>query len=302
MDGSRKAAERAAILLIHTGGTIGMRETELGLAPSAGLLESAARELVSPNVSITIESFDPLIDSADITFDHWNRIISAVQKWGGTGVIVTHGTDTMAFTGAALSQALNGVRIPVVLTGAMKPLGTGGDAENNLQLALEAAARQPAGVWLAFGDRVLPACGLVKHHTSDEDSFRPAMPVASPGQTDEARFRRFKDKRLAAITVTPAFKAETLSAMLATLEGAVLRLFGAGTIMNDPSMLWALQSAIAQGCRVRAVSQCEQGGLTPGAYAAGAGLWEVGVENGGEETTEAALIRIWLELSDASVA
>ncbi|WDZ81476.1 asparaginase domain-containing protein (plasmid) [Ensifer adhaerens] len=301
-EGTRTVGGRAAILLIHTGGTIGMRETEHGLAPSAGLLERAAKELASANTNITIESFAPLIDSADITHDHWNRIISGVQKWGGTGVIVTHGTDTMAFTGAALSQALVGLGIPVVLTGAMKPLGTGGDAENNLQLALEAVMRQPAGVWLAFGDRVLPAGGLVKHHTSDEDSFRPAMPVVPPVEAVGARYRHFKQARLAVITVTPGLRAETLSATLSTLDGAVLRLFGAGTIMTEGSVLLALRSAIAQGCRLRAVSQCEQGGLAPGAYAAGAGLWEIGVENGGEETVEAALVRLWLELSDAPVA
>ena len=64
--------------------------------------------------------------------------------------------------------------------------------------------------------------------------------------------------------------------------------------MQDPAILSALRDAVAAGKRLRAVSQCEAGGLAPGAYAAGAGLWAAGVENGGRETPEAALIRLWL--------
>lgn len=251
------------------------------------------------NLHITIESFNPLIDSADITLDHWNRIISSVQEWDGAAVIVTHGTDTMAFTGAALAQALEGVNIPVVLTGAMQPLGTGGDAESNLELSLAAATRQPAGVWLAFGDKILPAHGLVKHHTSNDDSFRAVMPFVPAVKVEVPQFQRFRPVQLGVITLTPGLRAETLSATLSTLDAAVLRLFGAGTMMNEPALLKVLQGAIAHGCRIRAVSQCERGGLTPGTYAAGAGLWGIGVENGSEETVEAAFIRLWLELSKA---
>ena len=291
---------KANILLIHTGGTIGMRETESGLAPAAGVLEQTAKELVPADALIEIESFDPLIDSADITADHWNRIIQSVERWDGTAVIITHGTDTMAFTGAALSQALRGIPIPVILTGAMTPLGMGGDAEGNLQLALQAATDQPAGVWLAFGEKILPANGLVKHHTSSAQSFRSAMAPQPPEWDQATAYRIFQPARLAVVTLTPGLRAETLSALLSTLDAAVLRLYGAGTIMSDPDVLQALETAIRGGCRVRAVSQCEQGGLEPGAYAAGAGLWRIGVENGGDETAEAALVKLWLDLSDAA--
>ena len=74
--------------------------------------------------------------------------------------------------------------------------------------------------------------------------------------------------------------------------------FGAGTMMGDPAILAALQGAIARGCRLRAVSQCEAGGLEAGAYAAGTAIWQAGVENGGVETPEVALVRLWLSLLD----
>ena len=80
----------------------------------------------------------------------------------------------------------------------------------------------------------------------------------------------------------------------AALDGAVLRVFGAGTVMHDAEVHAALAGAVAQGKRIRAVSQCEGGGLAPGHYAAGAALWAAGVENGGLETPEAALVKLWL--------
>jgi L-asparaginase len=288
--------QSADILLIHTGGTIGMRESADGLAPIAGLLEDAAVRLGPAAGRLSIRSFEPLVDSADVGRAHWNRIISCVENWSGAGVVITHGTDTMTFTGAALSQALAGAPFPIILCGAMRPLGSGGDAESNLTLALRSALTVPPGVWLAFAGRIVAANGLVKHHTSALDSFRA---VTSP--ICEARFhpRRFGDVRVAILTVSPDLPAGMIAAAWAELDGAVLRLFGAGTISGEDALLDAIDVAVRRGCRLRAVSQCEQGGLTPGAYAAGAALWRLGVENGGEETAEAALIRLWLELSEA---
>ena len=84
--------------------------------------------------------------------------------------------------------------------------------------------------------------------------------------------------------------------MLGALDGAVLRVFGAGTMMDDPALRKVLHDATRQGKRLRAVSQCTTGGVAPAAYAAGAGLWAAGVENGGTETPELALMRLWLDL------
>jgi len=100
------------------------------------------------------------------------------------------------------------------------------------------------------------------------------------------------------LTLSPFVPARAIDGALRALDGAVLRVFGAGTAMSDPLLEEVLSAATARGCRIRAVSQCETGGLTPGAYAAGAPLWRAGVENGGMETPEAALARIWLDLSE----
>ena len=90
---------------------------------------------------------------------------------------------------------------------------------------------------------------------------------------------------------------EAVAAMLGELDGAVLRVFGAGTIMQDKGLLSVLQDAVAGGCRIVAVSQSEQGGLEAGAYAAGAAIWAAGVQNGGDMTPERAYCTLWLDLS-----
>jgi L-asparaginase len=287
---------KVKILLIHTGGTIGMVPGTDGLEPCLGLVERAVQGLIPADVSLRVVTFSPLVDSSDIGPVAWNRIIDAVIEGHEDGVVITHGTDTMAFTGAALAQALAGTQQRVILCGSMKPLGQGGDAEGNLSLAITAAlGRSPdihSGVWLAFDGALLHGAGLVKHDSSQASAFRSVpQSIATPTA------RRFGAARVAILTLSPGMPAAMLRAALAELDGAVLRVFGSGTVMDDDEILAILRDAVARGCRMRAVSQCESGGLAPGTYAAGAALWAAGIENGGVQTPEAALASVWLALS-----
>lgn len=278
------------LLLIHTGGTIGMAETPEGLAPRKGLVEEAISKRLPPGTELIADVFDPLLDSADVGPAHWNRMLETIRSHPDAAVIITHGTDTMAFTGAALSQALAGEARRVILCGSMLPLGQEGDAEGNLDLAISAATVAEPGVLLAFAGKLLAADGLVKHHSHEADSFR-TQPQATPGAPKR---RTFLDRKLAILALSPGIPADAVEAILEKLDGAVLRIFGSGTAMNDTNLLKVLATAVKSGKRLRAVSQCEAGGLSPGAYAAGAGLWSAGIENGGTETPEAALIHLWL--------
>lgn len=278
------------LLLIHTGGTIGMAETPAGLAPKRGLVEAALEARLGAETTLASHVFDPLLDSADVGPGHWNDILDVIRSHPDAAIIITHGTDTMAFTGAALAQALAGENRRVILCGSMHPLGAGGDAEENLSLAVDAATAAEPGVFLAFAGKLLQADGLVKHDSHAVDAFR-AQPQDRP---DVPRHRRFTDRRLAILTLSPGIPAAMVEAALSQLDGAVLRVFGSGTAMADAALLQVLSNAVAGGKRLRAVSQCEAGGLAPGTYAAGAGLWSTGIENGGRETPEAALIHLWL--------
>jgi L-asparaginase len=279
------------LILLHTGGTIGMAPTDSGLAPISGLVEKSIQAALPEGVSLITEAFNPLIDSADITPDDWNHLLDRIAAHAPHPIIITHGTDTMAFTGAALSQALAGTDHRVILCGSMVPLNMGGDAEANLERAL-AAALDPnsSGVNLAFAGQILRADGLVKRDSHSHNAFR-ATPQIAP---NPPKHRRFPRKRLAVLTLSPGIPAEFLTGALQSLDGAVLRVYGAGTAMSDPKILAAVTAAVQSGKRLRAVSQCETGGISQGSYAAGARLWAAGVENGGTQTAEAALIHLWL--------
>ena len=281
---------RQTLLLIHTGGTIGMKPGPDGLEPAAGLVESAVEAALPKDCALRSVVFDPLLDSANVGAAHWNRMIEAILPHDGP-VMITHGTDTMSFTGAALSHALAGTGKRVVLCGSMVPLGMGGDAEANLALALSATQEAGEGVELAFAGKRLPAQGLVKQSSHGADAFvsLPQTALTTP------RSRLFDpDRRLAILTLSPNFPVAALNAALAELDGAVLRVFGAGTAMDSPALYDCLSGAVTRGVRLRAVSQCQTGGLEPGAYAAGASLWQAGVENGGLDTAESALVTLWL--------
>lgn len=283
------------ILVIETGGTICMRQGPQGLVPEDGVLADALAAL-GAGLDITTRRIGPLRDSAEMGPAEWNAILDLIDAWDGAGVLVTHGTDTMAFTGAALAAALPTPRAPVILCGSMLPLGAiGGDAEGNLLLALQAVASGMPGHYLCFAGKRMDAGSLVKHHAHHADAFR-----ATGGSfTSWPATRRYAACRLAILTVAPGMPlaAQGLAALLAGLDGAVLRVFGAGTIMQDEGLLDALRDAVAQGCRILAVSQCEQGGLEAGAYAAGAAIWAAGVINGGDMTPERAYCTLWLDLS-----
>jgi L-asparaginase len=279
------------ILLLHSGGTIAMAQTSAGLAPQAGIVEAAIKAALPEGQDLRTVVFDPLLDSADVGPAEWNRFLDLIDSHPDMPVILTHGTDTMAYTGAALSQALAGHSRRVILCGSMVPLGFGGDAEGNLAQAIRAALDPTlTGVMLAFAGKLLAADGLVKHDSHAHDAFRTvAQQIPHPPTR-----RRFETRRLAVLTLSPGVPAAMVEAALNELDGAVLRIFGAGTMMSDPALIDVLSRAVGAGKRLRAVSQCETGGLVIGAYAAGAAIWTCGVENGGAETPEAALIRLWL--------
>ncbi len=277
------------LTLIETGGTICMTDGPDGLRPAPEKVAAALAQ-IAPGQGMEHQKLTPLVDSANVGPAIWNALLDRIEAAPGP-VIVTHGTDTMAFTGAALDAALIGLGRCVVLTGSMHPLGAAGsDAEANLKLAIETALAGEPGLWLAFGGQILPGGAVSKQHSQDEIAFVPAGGRGLP--RDGAR--RFDlSKSVGLVTLTPGLSPRALAAQLGALDGAVLRVFGAGTMAD------ALVESLAgfKGKPMLAVSQCLAGGLEPGAYAAGAGLWAAGVENGGQMSPEQALARLWLRLS-----
>lgn len=292
------------ILLIHTGGTIAMTAGPLGLVPQEGLLES---QLALVEQSIKVMTLAPLIDSANASFADWNRIALAIESGHDaySGFVVTHGTDTLAFTAAALTFALAGLQKPVVLTGAMLPFGAEGtDANSNLSDAVQAAQTAPAGVWVQFGGKLMHGAKLRKSHSHDLDAFAAEPSAKAPLIAAPKLIRtQYRKPELAILSMAPNQSTKAQTAMLAACDGVVLRVFGAGTIPDDPSLLRALHTAQDNDVLMVAVSQSPLGGVALGTYAAGAPLIAAGVVDGRSMTPETAYAKLAHVLShDAGFA
>ncbi|MGV8952197.1 MAG: asparaginase domain-containing protein [Cypionkella sp.] len=194
------------ILLIHTGGTIGMAQTAIGLAPLAGVVEAALATLET-QAQITLTLLEPLIDSANATPNDWNRIASAIAEGHDNydGFVVTHGTDTLAFTAAALCFALAGLRRPVIVTGSMLPLGaTNSDGIANLTGAIAAAQTAPPGVWVQFAGQLLHGARVRKAHSTAPQAFT-ATPNRLPPLQIAPQLSRteYRPAKLALLSMAP---------------------------------------------------------------------------------------------------
>lgn len=278
-------------LLIHTGGTIAMAKGPMGLAPQEGLLESQVAAW-----AVEVMTLSPLIDSAHASFADWNRIAAAIEAGHEkySGFVVTHGTDTLAFTAAALTFALAGLQKPVILTGSMLPFGAEGtDANRNLANAVQSAQTAPAGVWVQFGGKLMHGAKLRKSHSHDLNAFDAETNAKSPLIAAPHLIRtQFHRPELAILTMAPNQSTKAQMALLAACDGVVLRVYGAGTIPDDPALLRALNAAQDNGVLMIAVSQSPLGGVALGSYAAGAPMIAAGVVDGGKMTPEAAYAKL----------
>lgn len=286
------------ILVIHTGGTIGMVQTDQGFAPKPGVVEAALTDLRPsfPGTTLHIKTLAPLIDSAHATFSDWNRIAATIasEHDDHDGFVITHGTDTMAFTAAALCFALQGLHRPVVLTGSMIPLGlAGSDGYSNLAAAIDAAQTSAAGVWVQFAGRLLHGARVRKVHSQNPNAFEDSASGQAPlFPATSFRLAVFGCPQITIQTVSPGGCGKAIAAALLASDGAVLRVFGAGTIPNDPALKQGLLDAQTKGISIICVSQSPAGGVQLGAYAAGNTLVELGVIDGRDATPEAAYAKL----------
>ncbi|MBB3143345.1 asparaginase domain-containing protein [Halomonas organivorans] len=307
------------LLILHTGGTIGMRPGPDGYAPAPGFSDRLIRHLAGHDAGdlpeCRVVELAPLIDSADLVPADWNRLVAALaEHWHDhDGFVILHGTDTLAHTASALSFMLGDLDKPVVLTGAQIPLGEPrSDASSNLATALLAAANDaaPREVSIAFHDRLLRGNRARKVRSQGFDAFdspnvpwlgeagitlrldtREALPTGTPDFTPLT----FAENSVALLPVHPGLSTALLDAVLAlpTLQGLVLTTYGVGNPPGlDGALIARLARATRHGLAVLNVTQCHQGCVEQGAYATGAALNAAGVIPGGDLTPEAALAKL----------
>lgn len=313
----------ARLLILHTGGTIGMVPSAEGYVPTAGFNERLAAHLAcytdQPLPDYQLIEMAPLIDSADLVPSDWQRIMTQLhQHWDDyDGFVILHGTDTLAYTASALSFMLGAMNKPVVLTGSQIPLGEPrSDALNNLQTAMLTASRSdaPREVCVAFHDRILRGNRARKVRSQGLDAFNsPNAPwLGESGITlrffpqtleeNEPAWPEmdFEQHRVALLTTFPGMTLDPLNALLSDprLSGLVLYSYGVG---NPPSLngqlVARLKQATEQGVTILNVTQCHQGQVEQGAYATGATLNAAGVIPGHDITLEAALSKLQVLLA-----
>jgi len=290
------------ILLLATGGTIASRETAHGLRPA---LSGEDMRTAIGAADAAIEVIDLLsLDSTNIAPSHWQMIARRVAdvRADYDGFIITHGTDTMAYTAAALYYMLENIDRPVVLTGSQRPLGRdGSDAEQNLRLAYEAACSGFAGVCLAFGGRLIHGNAAKKMYSLADDAFRSIgraeIDLTAPS-APSAPFRLHDalDERVAVIRLYPGMKPITIDAHIASgYRGIILEGYGCGSVPGDDaqeSFLPSLDRAKTRACTVVLTTQCIYDGADLSHYEVGVRAAELGVLSGGTLPIEALYVRL----------
>jgi len=289
-----------SILLVHTGGTIGMAQTEAGFAPRRGVVEAAVAALQGEGKlpdKIDIEVLEPLIDSANATPEDWNRIARVIHanQHDHDGVVVTHGTDTLAYTSAALCFVLEGLQIPVVLTGAMLPLTVdGNDGVRNLVEAFQLVRTTAPGVWVQFAGKKLHGGRVRKSHSRAFDGFSADPSEIPPLQRagEPSLHLVGASAAIGIIAMAPGMPASLLQHAAETCDGLVLRCFGSGTAPDTEGLRIALEIAMTRQIPVVGVSQCPEGGMALGTYAAAQILLDHDVVDGRDMTVEAAYAKL----------
>lgn len=306
------------ILILNTGGTIGMRDTAHGYVTDPNFTRQLQRLVAVSDVSevadYEVRESARLIDSANATAADWYRIAAELIDHYADydGFVVLHGTDTMAYTAAALSFALQGLRKPVVVTGSQIPLNQlRNDAHNNLTdaLLLTASCAIPE-VGLCFNGRLLRGNRATKVRSSALDAFdSPSYPplaeaavelrVNQPFLLEASDAERFQlppspEGGVAVLKLFPGLSATLLAKLLAPpLRGLVLECYGLGNAPTESAdFLRVLADASERGVAVVAISQCLYGRVDLAKYAAGSALNRVGVVSGLDMTTEAAFAKL----------
>lgn len=298
------------LLVLYTGGTIGMQMSASGLAPASGfearLRAEQAAHPERPAPAWKFAELLPPLDSANMTQANWlamrDAIVTAVEEDGCDAVLLLHGTDTLAYSAAALSFLLLGLDVPVVLTGSMQPAGApGSDAWPNLfgALALFTEGVAP-GVHLYFNGQLLHGARASKLKSEAFDAFqdtrRPRHGQAVDALPSPLHYRQQRHPvALAVQPLFPGLSATQLRALLASgAQALLLECYGSGTGPSDnPEILAALREAHERGVVLAAISQCAQGHVEFGVYAAGSALAQTGLVSGGGMSREAALGKLF---------
>jgi len=318
------------ILIIYTGGTIGMlKEPETGsLVPfDFNQITKFVPELKELGFEISAIAFEPPMDSANVNTLVWINLVMHIYDNHDfyDGFVILHGTDTMSFTASALSFMLSNLQKPVIFTGSMLPIGIiRTDGKENLITSVEMAAAQSDGraivpeVCIYFERNLFRGNRTIKNNTESFNAFRsynyPSLATAGVNIVYNYPFIRIPDRSknlhiftklstdVALIKIFPGMSLDVIKSIFEThtLRAVVMETYGTGNATTDPRFLNLIREATKKGIIIMNITQCKQGKVEMGRYETSIELKNIGVVSGSDITAEAAVTKLMVLLGHSN--
>ena len=314
--------EKQSILIIYTGGTIGMREDPMTrtLSPmNFEMLQEEIPELYKLGFNIESVTFNPPIDSANMTPAIWIELATTIKSNYAKydGFVILHGTDTMAYTASALSYMLENLDKPVIMTGSQLPIGIlRTDGKENIITAIQIAAARKEGkaivpeVCIYFSSHLFRGNRTTKEDSQQFAAFMshhyPKLAVAGvdikynyekinySGSKGILSINTSIDDNVIVLKIFPGIGRRYFEAILSLpgLKGIILESYGSGNMPTFPWIFEAIREATLSGVVFMNVSQCPGGRVKMGYYETSRELQEAGVVSGKDITVEAAVTKM----------
>ncbi len=319
---------KASLMVIYTGGTLGMvfddKLKHLVPFDFESILDRIP-ELDMFGFNLTVISFNQLIDSANVSPDHWIALAQLIEDNYNrySGFVIIHGTDTMAHSASALSYLLENLNKPVIFTGAQLPIGAiRTDARENLITALEIAASRKDGrpivpeVCIYFNNQLLRGNRAKKVESAQFGAFESSNypPLAECGTRidynslvikpyqpfNELKVHKNMSNDVAILKLFPGITERHIRPVLDTpgVKGIILETYGSGNAPTGKWFLDLLKEAVDAGMIILNVSQCNGGTVMQGRYETSKTLGNIGIISGGDITFEAAITKMMFLLGE----
>lgn len=302
--------QKKHILLLTTGGTIASLPGEEGLEPQrSNVME---RELNLLRTYYTISVRDAMcLDSSNIRPEEWQRIARYIYELRADydGIVISHGTDTMAYTASAVTFMLPNIDLPVVFTGSQLPLADMlSDGPDNLRTAFAMAASGHPGIFLAFDRKVMRGCRAVKVRASGFSAFESVNakyvgtvsnqglvinPKTLPKVSGPTQLLTDISSNVFLLKLTPGLSPNIFDALVAMgYKGIVMEAFGLGGVNILNQGLDGIRKAVNAGVSIVVTTQCLYDSSDLRVYQVGNKLLDLGVIQGRDMTSEAAMTKL----------
>ena len=318
----KKMSVKPKILLIYTGGTIGMiKDFETGILRNINFddLLKHIPELNLLDCQIDTQSFKEPIDSSNMNPDYWVDIATIIEEdyYAFDGFVVLHGSDTMSYTASAMSFMLENLSKPVIFTGSQLPIGDlRTDAKENLITSIQIAALHENGipkiseVCLYFEYKLYRANRTTKINAEHFEAFAslnyPPLiesgvhlvinfdALLVPKRKEKLIVHKKLESNIILVKMFPGINRTTINYLFSypQIKGLILETYGSGNVTNQPWFIEAIKKLTDKDIPVVNVTQCSGGSVTMGLYETSVQLEKTGVISGKDCTTEAALAKL----------